>query len=158
MELIVGLLLVSVLLALAEVLVPGAVLGIISFIALCAATYLTFQEYGMFAAMLVFTGASVVIIVALFLFFRLMQKTGWTRSFFLTSSVKGNSTNTDLEETRKELLGKRAETLTALAPTGMIQVDGKQFEAYSQSGFLEKGASCEVTGVETYRVLVKSTS
>lgn len=158
MTIIIGLIVGAVILALGELVLPGGILGIFAFICICAATWFALEDYGLIAALGVFSGSTVLIISALFGSIKFLQKMGWSGGIFLNSRVEGHTTGPNRDAPKQELVGKHAEALTALAPTGMISVDGTRYEAYSQSGFLDKGTPCEITGVETYRVIVKSLS
>jgi membrane-bound ClpP family serine protease len=44
--------------------------------------------------------------------------------------------------------------VTTLAPTGIVECEGRRYEAFSRSGLIAAGAPVEVTAVETFRILV----
>lgn len=56
----------------------------------------------------------------------------------------------------KTLIGKKGISLSSLTPAGHIQIDGKHYQAVSQSRFIEKGVSIEVVRGEGARLIVKS--
>jgi len=52
------------------------------------------------------------------------------------------------------IIGKLGETLTTLAPSGYIQIDGQRYDAFSQSGHVVKGSQVRVVGVDNFRLIV----
>ncbi len=159
MALIIGLAVAAIVLALGELLLPGGVLGVLAVGCLCGVAYFTFEQYGLIAAVFTFLGASTATVASLFLGFYFLQKSGLGRGIFLNSRVEGHTQGANPEqETDDALIGKEGETLTPLVPTGMIQVDGRSYEAFSQSGFLEKGETCKVIGKDNFRLIVRSST
>jgi membrane-bound serine protease (ClpP class) len=51
-------------------------------------------------------------------------------------------------------VGKTAEAVTTLAPSGYVVVDGRRYEAFSQSGHAAKGAILRVVGLDNFRLIV----
>ena len=54
----------------------------------------------------------------------------------------------------RELIGKSAEALTMLSPSGYVRVDGRRYEAFCQSGQVPAGAALEVIGADNFRLIV----
>ncbi len=156
MTIIITLIVIAVLLALGELVVPGGILGILSFLCLCAAAYFTNQEYGMMIAIAVFFGSTVLTVVSLFMFFGVLKKMGFTKGVFLNTSVEGKSAGANADRASDDLIGKEGEALTPLVPTGMIGVDGSQYEAFCQTGYLDKGNSVQIIGRDNFRLIVKA--
>lgn len=145
---IVGLLLVSL-----EVFLPGGVLGVIGVVAIIAASILIGMQYGFGYAvlsMVVLTCAGFALIM---IELKILGRGPWRKSFLLDSAVKGNSHQPD--EFPEADVGQEAVTVTALSPTGVVELHGNRREAFSQSGFLDKGVRVEVTGRDNFRLLVR---
>jgi membrane-bound serine protease (ClpP class) len=53
------------------------------------------------------------------------------------------------------LVGRSARSLTTLAPSGYVEIDGQRYEAFCQSGLVPAGQVLEVVGVDAFRVIVK---
>jgi membrane-bound ClpP family serine protease len=153
---VIALIVVAILLAMGEILLPGGVLGILSFIAILGATWQAAVEFGPFVAVIVFFGSTTLTILSVFFFFQASRKMGLSRGMFLSSRVDGHSGTPNPTELPDDIIGHSAETLTPMVPTGMILIDGKSYEAFSQSGFLEKGEPCKVIGKDNFRLIVKS--
>ncbi len=137
-----------------EVLLPSGVLGVIAAIAWLAASYLAFVDYGLFGAMLVFGGSLVLGVFLIFLEFKLLGKTNYGGNFFLKAHV-GEGNGVAKRADSKTRLGKQAETLTRLNPSGIIRLDGERFEARSVDGFIESGQPVEILSEDTFRLTVK---
>ncbi|MCC5789890.1 MAG: NfeD family protein [Opitutales bacterium] len=151
MTLIFLLIFIALILFFGELLVPGGVLGIIGGVLLVIATVLGFME-GAEVGVFVFLFAAVSSVALLYVELKLLQNTTLGKRFFLQSSIDGTSQD---PVGQSDLVGKEGETLTHLSPTGLILVDGKKYEAFSQSGVLNKGTKIKVTAVESFRVTVR---
>jgi membrane-bound ClpP family serine protease len=53
-----------------------------------------------------------------------------------------------------EVVGKAAEAVTTLAPSGYVLVEGRRYEAFCRSGHAPKGAALRVIGIDNFRVIV----
>lgn len=58
--------------------------------------------------------------------------------------------------TRSSIIGKTGRTLTNLATTGLIEIDGQEFEAESQSGFLKMDVPIKIVGKHMSWLLVEA--
>ena len=58
---------------------------------------------------------------------------------------------------KDSVMGKVAEAVTPLVPSGYVLVDGRRYEAFSQSGHAAKGAQMRVTGLDNFRLIVTKT-
>ena len=70
---------------------------------------------------------------------------------FLTAEVSGTS---QPRPALPELVGKTGTTLTTLAPTGYVAIDGHSYEAQSQDGLLAKGAAVRVVAMDPFSLKV----
>lgn len=57
---------------------------------------------------------------------------------------------------RSSIIGKTGRTLTNLATTGLIEIDGKEFEAESKSGFLKMNVPVRIVGKHMSWFLVEA--
>lgn len=55
----------------------------------------------------------------------------------------------------EEIIGKTADVVTDLRPIGIVEVDGKRMDAFSDEGFIEKGSIVTVTGKKSSSVIVR---
>ena len=145
----------GVLLLAVEVIVPGAVLGTIGGLMMFGGCVKAFMEYGTLGGILAVIVALALLLFALFLEFRVLPKTRIGRSAFLTSEITGISAAFGPDA--RGLIGKSAEALTMLSPSGYIRVDGQRYEAFCQSGQAPAGALLEVVGADNFRLIVSQT-
>lgn len=59
------------------------------------------------------------------------------------------------ENQLKQLIGKRAKTLSLLNPGGMVSLEGERFHCESPGMLIEAGEEVEVTGVKGNRLVVR---
>lgn len=135
-----------------EVFVPGAVMGIIGGLAMLAGCAVAFDRYGVAGGSLALAAAVLLIGITLYVEFFLLPKTRVGKRMFLNSSVAG--TSQPLPADPAVVVGKTAEALSVLAPTGYVLVDGKKYEASSQDGLIEKGQTLRVTGLDRFTLKV----
>ncbi len=152
MAAIFGLFLLALLLATAEVLIPGGVLGLFALVALATGAYFAAEPWGLGGSILYFMLGGLAIIVAVYFEFRLIGKTRLRNRFVLGSAVSGRTESVHADD---EIIGSDGVTLTTMAPTGMIRVGDRKYEAFSRSGFLEKGQSVRVTGRDNFRLIIE---
>jgi membrane-bound serine protease (ClpP class) len=152
MTLIILLFSLGILLLAVEVIVPGAILGSIGGLLMFGGCVKAFMEFGTGGGILAVVVAVSLALLAFYLEFRVLPKTRVGRRAFLTSEVSGVSAAFGLEA--RDLIGKSAEALTMLSPTGYILVDGQRYEAFCQSGQAPVGATLEVIGADNFRLIV----
>jgi membrane-bound ClpP family serine protease len=135
-----------------EVVVPGAILGIIGGIFMLIGCGLAFAAYGVGGGALAVLVAVLLLGLTFFLEFYVLPRTRLGRKMFLDSAVRGASHQPPA--VAADVVGQLGEALTPLAPSGFVLIGGKRYEAASQSGLLPKGAPVKVVGVDTFRLTV----
>jgi len=135
-----------------EVFVPGAILGIIGGIFMLIGCGVAFSTYGTGGGTLAVLAAVALLGLTFYLEFRVLPKTRLGRRMFLDTEIKGASQ--EPIATAAEVVGQMGEALTTLAPSGVVLIAGKRYEAASQSGMLPKGAAVKVVGVAPFGLTV----
>ncbi|RYD17540.1 MAG: serine protease [Verrucomicrobiaceae bacterium] len=152
MSLIVLLFAIGILLIAFEVIVPGAILGTIGGVLMFIGCVMAFMTFGNVGGMTAVGTAFAVGALALFLEFRVLPNTRFGKRAFLTSEITAVSAALGTEAQR--LIGRPAEALTMLSPSGYVRVDGQRYEAFSQSGQVPAGSTLEITGADSFRLIV----
>lgn len=138
-----------------EVIVPGAVLGILGGISLLAGCAVAFAKNGVVGGLSV-TGVALALVgLMLYFEFVLLPKTSWGKRLFLKTAISGTSQLVTSEETK--LVGETAEAATTLAPSGYVTIKGRRYEAFSQSGHVPAGTQLRVVAVDNFRIIVSKT-
>lgn len=156
MTLIVLLYSIGILLLVAEVLVPGGVIGTVGAILMFIGCVIAFYQYGTGGGLLALMAGCVLAITAFYIEFRVLPHTKIGRRAFLTKEMTGVSAAFGAEA--RNLIGKSAEALTLLSPSGYVRVDGRRYEAFCQSGQAPLGAALEVIGADSFRLIVIQTT
>jgi membrane-bound serine protease (ClpP class) len=156
MNAIVLLFLAGIVLLVFEVITPGAVLGVLGGLAMLAGCAVAFYRYGAGGGGIATAAGLGILGVALYVEFVLLPKTRVGRKMFLERSV--DATSQPPLAAAESVIGKTCEALTTLAPSGYVLVEGKRYEAFSQSGLIGKGALLQVVGVDNFRLIVNKTS
>jgi membrane-bound ClpP family serine protease len=138
-----------------EVFVPGAILGILGGLALFAGCVFAFVTMGVGSGLAVTAVALALLGLMLYLEFVVLPKTRWGQRLFLKASI--SATSQAIPPSATQLIGRPAEAVTTLAPTGYVVVDGQRFEAYSQSGLITKGTALRVVNADNFRLIVART-
>lgn len=152
MTLIVSLFAAGVVLIAIEVLVPGGILGIIGGLALLGGVISAFVQFGNAGGLLATGLALAVAGVTLYLEFVLLPKTRLARKFSMAETVAGRSQPEVAD--RLAVLNREAVAVTTLAPSGYVEVNGRRYEAFSQSGHASAGSRMRVVDIDTFRVVV----
>lgn len=153
MDVILALIGTALLLFFLEIFLPGGILAIVGALVLIGASAVTYTEYGLLAAMGVLLGSMIVTVLFFWAEITFLQRSPVGRWLFLTSTQKSDSRPS--QASVPDMAGKTGETVTKLVPTGTVLVDGKKYEAWSQTGWVDAGVSVEVVRQETYRLVVR---
>lgn len=152
MSVIVLLFLVGLVLIAFEVFVPGAVLGICGGVLIAIGCALAFMRHGVDGGVLAVAAGLVLGGILVYAEFVLLPKTRFGQKMFLNSAITATSQPPPAEA--DEVVGKTAEALTMLAPSGYVALEGKRYEAFSLDGLVEKGTRLRVTAVDNFTLKV----
>ncbi len=155
MTAIITLFLVGALLLALEAFVPGVVIGILGGIAILGGVVVAFGTYGAGGGMIALVAGLILIGVTLYLEFVVLPKTRFAKALSMTASVTGTSQQPIAS--LDEVLNQSGEAATPLSPSGYVVLKGRRYEAFSQSGYLPKGATVRVTGLDNFRLIVTKT-
>ncbi|MBT5904061.1 MAG: serine protease [Opitutaceae bacterium] len=150
MTVVATLFVVGVLLLGFEVLLPGGILGIFAGLCLLGGTGFAFVEFGMSGGLIALMVAVVLVAAVLYFELAILPKTAMGKRLFLKKAIDGKSS----PKRDRDYVGAEGVTLTALGPTGYIEIDGKRLEAFSRSGFLETNVPVKVVGTDNFRLIV----
>ena len=153
MTLVAVLFLLGIVALVVEVIIPGGILGIAGGLLMLAGCAVAFSTFGPTGGLLAVLSAALLAGVAFYIEFRILPKTKIGRRAFLTSEVRGVSAALGAEA--RELIGKSAEALTVLSPSGYVRIDGQRYEAFCQSGQAPVGSDLEVIEADNFRLIVK---
>lgn len=145
---------IGVTLIVIEFILPGAICGIAGVLCLIGSAVVGINAYPNYAVFIVIgemLGAAGGIATGLLV----LAKTRFGRGLFLeTAQSMENENYTNLVSDRS-LVGRAGTVLTALRPSGTIEVDGERVDAVSDGTFIEEGAHVQVTEVYGNRVVVE---
>ena len=144
--------LLGVMLLAGEVFMPGAILGIIGALFMAAGCVITFLQLGSGVGILATVIAVGLLGLMLYVELVWLPKTGFGRKLIVHATVDATS-QPQLAE-KGNVIGKMAEAVTPLVPSGYVLVEGRRYEAFSQSGHAAKGALLRVTGLDNFRLIV----
>ncbi len=151
-SLVITLVVCGILLISFEIFVPGGILGIAGGLCLLGASGAAFYHWGPFVGILALISSALLCVTVIFLEFRLLTHTRLGNRFVLRNARKGQSAPPVAEDA---VLGKIGEALTPFTPTGVIQIEGRTYEASCTDGAVERGQQLEVIGKDHYRLLVR---
>ena len=144
--------LLGVILLAGEVFMPGAILGILGAIGMFAGCVISFLQLGTGGGIIATVVALALLGLTLYVELIWLPKTSFGRKLIVHSTV--NATSQPPLADKENVIGKTAEALTALVPSGHVLLEGRRYEAYSQSGHVTKGTSLRVTGLDNFRLIV----
>lgn len=152
MTAIIILFLAGILLLAIEVFVPGMIVGIIGGLSILAGVVTAFNLYGSGGGLIALLCGGLLLGVTLYLEFVVLPKTKLAKALSMQATVEGTSQPAVAD--LSTVLNQQGETITPLSPSGYISVQGRRYEAFSQSGYLAKGVTVRVTGLDNFRLIV----
>lgn len=138
-----------------EMLVPGAILGIVGGISLLAGVVVAFNEFGGDGGALAILVAFVLVGIVVYFEFVFLPKSRLVKTFSMSANVAGQS---QPEVADRSIIGSRVTAVTALAPTGVVEGGGRRYEAYSRDGFAAAGTALQVVDLDNFRLIVSTTA
>lgn len=135
-----------------EVFMPSSILGILGGVAMLWGCIVAFLHYGALGGGLAVLAGLALLGLALYAEFGLLPKTRLGKRFFLHAAI-GATSQPPLAEA-DAVVGKLCEAVTTLAPSGYVLLDGRRYEAFSQSGHVAKGTTLKIVAVDNFRLTV----
>ena len=155
MTLILFLFAVGVVLIGLEVVVPGAILGLVGGVCMLVAIIISFSQYGVSGGAYATAAGLCIAGIALYLEFVFLPKSRLAKFFSMTATVAGRSQPAVAD---RSIVGKRGVAVTALAPSGIIDCEGRRYEAFARSGLVPVGGTVDVVDLDNFRLIVTHTS
>jgi membrane-bound ClpP family serine protease len=152
MTLILTLFSAGIVLLAADLFISGLTLAIVGGLAMFSATVLTYRDFGFTAAVLAGGAAVGLLGLAVYLELVWLPKSRFGRGLVVQSTV--SATSQPPPAVAAEVVGRPAEAATTLAPSGLVIVDGRRYEAFCQSGHAAKGTALHVVAVDNFRLIV----
>ena len=152
MTAIVVLFLVGIALLAADVFVSSFVLAVFGGMAMLGGCVLAYRQYGAFAAGSAAVVALLLLGCAVYVELVLLPRTRLGRGLVVQST--DHATSQPPVAAPESVVGKPAEAMTTLAPSGYVRVEGRRYEAFCQSGHAAKGDALRVVGVDNFRLIV----
>lgn len=143
MTAIIALAVLGVMLILAELVLPGGIVGVGGTICLCIAIALTFLNYGAMAGAVSFVSVLLFGSLMLALWIKNFRRLPFSRSLVLNEAID----DTSVTEWLGSLVGKEGITLTRIAPSGHADIEGNKIDVMTESGVIERGRPVKI--VET---------
>ncbi len=155
MNAILILFILGVVLLAAEIFTPGLVLGVLGAIAMLGGCVLAFQQFGTGGGAIASLTAGALLGLTLYLELVWLPKTRFGQKLVVQSASDAVSQPPVADAAA--VVGKAAEAVTTLAPSGYVLVEGRRYEAFCQSGHAAKGVPLRVIGVDNFRLIVTNT-
>lgn len=152
MTLLIVLFVAGILLILAEVILPGGIVGAIGGLMMIAGCAIAFSDYGPGGGLIAIFASLALAGAALYWEFRYLPKTKLGRKAFLTSEITATSSTEYVGAAA--LVGQAAEAITMLSPSGYVSVAGRRYEAFCQSGQAPAGSILDIVGADNFRLIV----
>lgn len=151
MSLIIGLVVTAFVLFFFEIFLPGGVLAVAGGLMLLAGSVLAYNELGLAWAVLIFCFGLIGALIMFFLEIRFISRSRFGKQLALQSTVSAKLNPMDDEK----LVGMEGATLTILAPSGKVEIEGRPYTAKAEEGFLDKGVPVRVLRTETFKLIVE---
>ncbi len=135
-----------------EILVPGGLLGLVGGLCLLAGVVAAFNQFGASGGAIATALALAIGAVTIYAEFVILPKSRLAKKFTMSETVAGRSQPEVAD--RAAVIGREVVAVTKLAPSGVVTLDGRRYEAFSQSGLAEVGSRLKVVDTDTFRLIV----
>lgn len=154
MSTIITLTLLGLILVLAEMFLPGMILGLLGVALLIAAIVVGYVEFGLIGGSMILAGISSASVIMFLLWMKYFQKTSVGRGLTLGTQLPSGN---DLPSSER-LVGKSGTTTTDLKPSGRATIDGERYDVLADNGYISSGENVSVVLVEGSRIVVRKSS
>lgn len=148
---VVALYIAGCVLAMAEIYLPGGVLGLLGGAAFVTAAVLVFKNWSVPAGILFVCLEVLGALASLVIGMKFFPSTRTGRRLVLGSAVRSQE-----GETLESLVGREGIALTVLRPTGTAEIDGRRYSVVTDGVFLEKGTRVVVVEADSNRLVVRA--
>lgn len=142
---------IGILAVLAELVLPGGILGVIGALCLVGAVVATYVGYGAVAGTIALVSLVALSLVTLGYWMKWFHRLPVTRDMVLGETVGKDSKTTE----RNLLTGRRGTALTDLMPSGRAEIEGARHDVLAEGASIAKGAKLVVVGTRGPSVLVR---
>jgi membrane-bound serine protease (ClpP class) len=142
---------VGILAILAELVLPGGILGVLGALCLIGAVIATFVSYGATAGTIAFGVLVVAGLITLNLWMRLFHRLPFTKQLILNDAVGVDQALQD----RQTLTGHTGIALTDLVPSGRGEFDGEKIDIVTEGPSIERGAKVEIVETRGPSIIVR---
>lgn len=150
MTTVLALIIAGVVLLAAEVLIPGALIGIIGGAFLAGGVAAAFVEFGPVIGSVTAVLAIILLAATVFIEFKVLPRSRLARAFSMNATVSGTAGPAP----QPELVGHECVAVTKLRPSGYVSLAGAQYEAFCRRGAAEPGDRLQVVDVDNFRLIV----
>lgn len=141
----------GILALIAELVLPGGVLGVAGVGCLVAAVILTFVEYGAGPGIAALFALAVTCVATLSLWMRHFHRLPLTRKLILEDEIAPGGHGKESGAS----VGRTGTALTDLRPSGKVEIDGERRDASAESQTIVKGAAIEVVDDRGHYLVVR---
>ncbi len=144
---------IGIIAVLAELVLPGGILGVIGALCLVAAVITTFAAYGATAGIIALAAVVVIGLMTLRVWMRSFHRLPFTKRLVLNETVGiGESL-----PVRGALAGETGTSLTELMPSGRAEINGEKFDVMAEGPAIRRGAPIVVVESRGPSVVVRET-
>jgi len=144
---------IGILAVLAELVLPGGILGVVGAICLLGAVVTTFITYGATAGTIALAAVVAIGLVTLRIWMRFFHRLPFTKQLVLNETV-----GIDAQvPARAALVGRTGISLTELMPSGHAKIGGEKFDVVAEGAAIRRGATIVVVETRGPSVMVRET-
>jgi membrane-bound serine protease (ClpP class) len=139
---------------LAEIVLPGGILGAIGGVCLLGAVVLAYLGYGPVAGGAAFAALLLLALACLGLWMRLFNRIPFTRRLVLDESIDGRA----VAEAPTSLVGRHGVALTDLVPSGRAEIDGTRRDVVAEGSAVARGDAIIIIAERGPSLVVRRTT
>ena len=137
---------------LAEVFLPGGVLGVLGFLLIGASIVMAYQRLEIGTFVLYLAGLVIVGGLLFLIGLRIMPTTPIGKALFLRDTQKDYDVSVAGQQ---EMVGREGTALSFLRPTGVAEIGGKRVSVITEGEFIEKNVRIKVSELKDNQLVVR---
>lgn len=155
-NLLIVLALAGFLLLMAEIFVPGMILGVLGLACLAGAVLIGYSVFGAVGGTVLAGGLGLVVLVGFVIWMNIFPRTGIGRRLMLPNQLVRGASTPGREAGSASMVGSEGEALTTLRPAGIARINGQRMDVVAEADFIARGTPIRVVQHDGMRVIVRA--
>jgi membrane-bound serine protease (ClpP class) len=155
MTILILLLVVGYILVIAEMILPGGVLGILGVLCLIGAAVWAFVEFDPTTGFFIVLAEAISGVILISIWMKYFFDSRYGKHLVLSNEKTADEPDESTTSRNQELLNLTGTALTYLRPSGTATINGKRYDVLAEGNLIDRGETIKVVKVDGTHIFVR---